>query len=371
MPHRFIFDASILSSVVGGRSVIDIPALNIHSLEAASSFLLSYGFDLNQDKDVERLAHYHRRALVLMVEKLGFKELDIPEVFRDLKRLGDVRNLLIFASSKDPDRQDLQRWSCAMIRCMHVFVHAENDLFSSFAEEIQSQILTPFQNCILNDGNTHRTFLTELEGARVNAGLSTVEPIELLGFEVKPFKTSSSTVIKLLAKPDALAMKIFDKLGVRFITRNLFDCYQVVRFLVRENIISFPHIMPDQSSNNLYPLDVFMQVCEELAQSLIILDEDTIQAAFDQKLALLGDRVKFLRKENYFSSTDHKFIKFIARKLIQIKPQGGKEEFSFFYPFEVQIMDQAAYKRISSGPSEHQAYKERQRVAARKRLFPD
>ncbi len=34
-------------------------------------------------------------------------------------------------------------------------------------------------------------------------------------------------------------------------------------------------------------------------------------------------------------------------------------------------MDQSAHQKILSGPSEHQAYKERQRTAARKRLFPD
>lgn len=363
MSQRFIFDASILSSVVGGHSAIDIPKLNVTSLEAASAFLLSYGFDISQTTDQEKLAHYHRRALVLMVEKLGFKEAEIPEQFRDLKALGDIRNLLIYASSSDPQQKELQRWACAIIRCMHVFVHAENDLFSSFSEEIQSQILTPFQECIVYDGNTHRTFLKDPHSAS--------DPIELLGFEIKPFKTSSSTVIKLLAKPDALAMKIFDKLGVRFVTRNLFDTFQVVRFLIKENVMSFPHIMPDQSSNNLYPVEIFMQVCDELAQRLDTLDEKSIQAAFDQKLQEMGDQVKFLRKENSFSGTDYRFIKFISRKLIHIKPHGGKEAFSFFYPFEVQIMDESAHQRILSGPSEHQAYKERQRAAARKRLFPE
>lgn len=363
MPQRFIFDSSTLDSVVGGRSAIDIPRLNIHSLEAASSFLLSYGFDISRESDLEKLWYYHRRSLVLMLEKLGFRDEEIPEVLRDRKQLGDIRQLLVYASSQDPQEKELQRWACAIIRGMHVFVHAENDLFSSFSEEIQSQILTPFQDCILHDGNTHRTFL--------KSPADELDPIELLGFEVKPFKTSSSTVIKLLAKPDALAMKIFDKLGVRFVTRSLFDTFQVVRFLVKENVISFPHIMPDQSSNNLYPVDLFMKVCDDLAHRLDTLDDRTIQSAFDQRLLDEGDNVKFLRKENFFSGEDYKFIKFISRKLIHIKPQGGKEAFSFFYPFEVQIMDKSAHDRILSGPSEHRAYKERQRMAARKRLFPE
>ncbi|MGZ3770128.1 MAG: TIGR04552 family protein [Bdellovibrio sp.] len=362
MPQRFAFDASILNSVVGGQSAIEIPKLNIHSMEAASAFLSSYGFDTVSENDLEKLWYYHRRALVLMTEKLGFEEEQVPEVFKDRKKLGDVRRLLLFASSHTPEDHKLQRWACAILRCMHVFVHAENDLFSSFSEEIQSQILTPFQECIRHDGNNHGIFLKSPSGQ--------LDPIQLLGFEVKPFKTSSSTVIKLLAKPDALAMKVFDKLGVRFVTRNLFDTYQVVRFLVKENVISFPHIMPDQSSNNLYPVSLFLEVCSELSLNKN-LDEKSIQAAFDEKLAEQGENVKYLRKENFFSGSDYKFIKFISRKLIHVRPAENKETFSFFYPFEVQIMDHSAHQKILSGPSEHEAYKERQRAAARKRLFPE
>lgn len=362
MSQRFIFDSSILNSVVGGHSAIEIPRLNILNLEAASSFISSYGFDITQEHDLEKLWYYHRRALVLMVEKLGFNDADIPEILRDRRGLGDIRQLLLLASSRNPDEQSLQKWSCAVLRCMHVFVHAENDLFSSFAEEIQSQILTPIQTHIRHDGNLHQTVLQSPDGEY---------GIDLLGFEVKPFKTSSSAVIKLLAKPDALAMRIFDKLGVRFVTKNLFDSFRVVRFLVSQNVISFPHIMPDQSSNNLYPVELFMQVCDDLAHRLDILDDASIQAAFDQKLAEMGENVKYLRKENFFSGADYRFIKFICRKLIRVKPAGGKEEFSFFYPFEVQIMDHSAHQRILSGPSEHQAYKERQRTAARERLFPE
>jgi uncharacterized protein (TIGR04552 family) len=362
MPQRFIFEPSILDSIVGGRSAIDISRLNIHSLEAASAFLMSYGFDVQVEGDCEKLWYYHRRALVLMFEKLHFQEAELPEVFRDRRTLKDIRQLLLYASSLNQEEHELQRWSCAILRCMHVFVHAENDLFGTFAEEIQAQVLTAFQNCIRHEGS-HKTFLKSPHEGH--------DSVELLGFEVKPFKTSSSTVIKLLAKPDALAMKIFDKLGVRFITRNLFDTFRVVRFLESENIISFPHIMPDQSSNNLYPVDLFMEVCGELAQRLDVMDDKVIQTAFDQKLADKGDGVKYLRKENFFSGDDYKFIKFISRKLIQIRPQGAQEAFSFFYPFEVQIMDESAHNRIMSGPSEHEAYKERQRNAARQRLFPE
>lgn len=357
MPHRFQFDADLLRSVAGGRSAVDIPRLNIMTPVQADAFLQSYGFDISRPEVEDELWYFHRRALVLLVERLGFAEADIPEVLRDRKQLGDLRQLLIYASASSTT--EFQRWACAILRCMHVYVHAEHDLFSSFSEAIQAQILTPIQTAIVHSG--HETFLRPAtEGGN---------PVPLVGFEVKPLKTSASTVIKLLAKPDALAMKVFDKLGVRFITRNLFDGFQVMRFLVEENLISFPHIMPDQSSNNLYPVDLFMEVCSELQGSGANPDDAQLDALFERRLSEEGEGQLF-RKRNEQSSGDFRFIKFITRKLIQVRPE-GKESFGFFYPFEVQIMDERSHLAMQSGPSEHEAYKERQQQAARKRLFPE
>jgi uncharacterized protein (TIGR04562 family) len=376
MPMRYNFEFDILNSVAGGLSAIDIPKLNIKTLAEASSFVSSYGFNLDDPQDLERLWYYHRRALVLMVERLGFLETEIPEILRDRKALVDLRNMLLWASysfastssmtasNTSLNHKSLQRWSCAILRGMHVFVHSENDLFSSFSEEIQSQILTPFQTAIAHEGE--RILLKSPRG---------LTHVELGGFEIKPFKTSSSTVIKLLAKPDALAMKVYDKLGVRFVTKTLFDSFQVIRFLVEENLMSFAHIMPEQSSNNMYPVGLFVQVCEKLRTQKPPPSMSEVNRIFEDSLQKEGSGALFIRKLNEQSGVDFKFIKFITRKLIRVRaktdPSGGSEFFSFFYPFEVQIMDASAYERISSGPSEHRAYKERQRILARKRLFPD
>ena len=363
MAFRFNFDPEMLRSVAGGRSAVDIPRLNLQTEEEARSFLTCYGFDLSIPGEEDKLWYFHRRALVLLIERLGFSEKDIPEVLRDRRQLQDIWKLLLFASSRDPEQTLLQRWACAIIRSMHVFVHAENDLFSFFAGDIQAQILGPFQKAVFNDGAEHRPVLKSMKEGR--------NPIELVGFEVKPFKTSQSTVIKLLAKPDALAMKVFDKLGLRFITRSPFDTFRVIRFLVEENILSFPHIMPDQSSNNLYPVDLFVRVCEEMEKMTPPPNEERIQALLEKRLQESGLDAKFFRKVNEQSDQNFRFIKFISRRLVQVAPTTGKEPFSFFYPYEVQIMDDSAHKSILSGPSEHSAYKERQRAAARKRLFPE
>ncbi len=371
MPHRLKFDLNILNSVAGGRSAIDIPGLDLQTIEAARSFIKCYGFDLAKKDDVEALWYFHRRALVLMIEKLGFVKKEIPEVLMDPKSLQDISRLLVYASSRNPEEKNLQRWSCAILRCMHVFVHAENDLFGSFSEEIQKQVLGPFQGAIINDGSQHKILL---KSRKTLQGKKGGVDVELAGFEVKPFKTSSSTVIKLLARPDALAMKIFDKLGVRFITKSLFDSFQLIRFLVEEDLMSFPHIMPDQSSNNLYPVSLFVRICDELSQANAPLTNAEIQKRFDEEYQQVVNRVEFqdqlLRKPNDQSASDFRFIKFITRQLITINPSGQKP-FSFFYPYEVQIMDQESHRKALSGPSEHQAYKERQKMKARARVLPE
>ncbi len=359
MQNRFNFDSDVLHSVAGGRSAIDLPRLNIATLESAQAFISNYGYDPSREGDIAKLWYFHRRALVLLTEKLGYLESEIPEVLLDRKRMGDISYLLIYASSLRPEDKDLQRWSCAILRCMHVYIHSESDLFASFTQEIQQQILTPFQQAIVHDGSIHK-----LKPHKSNRAA-----VELAGFEVKPFKASNSTVIKLLAKPDALAMKVFDKLGVRFITNSLFDSFQVIRFLVEENIISYPHIMPDQSSNNLFPVDLFIDICQMAESKNSEASNDEMSKIFDLALEKSGDDAKMIRKINEQSGQDFKFIKFITRKLIQIQ-NPGRENFSFFYPFEVQIMDQNAHAKILSGPSEHDAYKERQREAARRRVFP-
>lgn len=359
----YFFDPSSLSVVAGGGSALDNRSLNIHGLEEAESFMRSYGYQISRPDDLERMWYFYRRALVLMSEKLHIDFKDMPEELKSRETLKDIRYLLIFASQTE--NKILQKWSCAILRCMHVFVHAETDLFSSFSEEIQKQILMPFENSVRHGGKLFlRSFKKEGH-----------PDIELLEFQTKPFKTSSSTVIKLLAKPDALAVKIFDKVGIRFVTKSIFDSFQVIRFLVDENLISFPQIIPDQSSNNMYPVKEFLEVVNKLEQKHKPehrLSPDKIDKLLLKKLeinqnAFLG----LFRKDNPYSSEDFKYIKFISRQLIKIENGVGGKPCSFFFPFEIQIMSESSFKKIQSGESAHSSYKSRQTAAAVKSLFPE
>lgn len=370
MNHRFDFDATMMTSVAGGKSVIDLPRLALQTEAQAGAFIEAYGFRLDDPKHLNQLWYFYRRALVLIEERLGFNIEEIPEVLRDRKNFEDPRKLLLWASSANPDERELQRWSCAILRAVHVFVHAENNLFSSFSEEIQKQILTPFQERIFTEGTTGTVYLKAPEAAH-DAPHVGEDEIALAGFEIKPFKTSASTVIKLLAKSDAVAMNVLDKLGMRFVTRSVFDTFRVIRFLMEHNLLSFPHIMPDQSTNNLYPAEFFCEVVAEIGRERPRLSDDELEAELRRRLDFAGANLPMLRKENSFSGEDYRFIKFIARKLVRVPVGDAREEFSFFFPYEVQILDAASMERHQAGPSDHQKYKDRQRHAARKRLMPD
>jgi len=362
------FDSTALSVIAGGASTLDQSKLNIYNLDEADAFVKSYGFVYTHEEDQKKLWYFHRRALVLITEKLKFNIEDIPAEIKQPEVLKDLRFLLIWASGHD--NSNVQRWACAVLRCIHVFIHAETDLFSHFAEEIQKQILTPFENCVVQQDKLYfRSF--EKDGP---------SQVELLNFQTKPFKTSSSTVIKLLAKPDALAMKVFDKLGVRFVTPTIFDSFQVIRFLVESNLISYPHIMPDQSSNNMYPVVDFLKICEHLEKKYgptHQMDPEKIDRLLRHQLKFnRGSIMGLFRKDNPYSDIEFRYIKFICRKMVKIQPQfvsgSGQsvgKEFSFFYPFEVQIMDKEAFSKMQSGDTEHSAYKDRQIEAARKRIL--
>lgn len=356
----FAFSRPTLDCVVGGRSALDLTKLEIRSRDEAREFAGAYGYDLSDPLQLEDVWATHRRALAMIREQLLDPGEELPSELHDPTQLEDITDLLIFASSTDPANANLQKWSCALLKVMHVYVHLRNDLFSAFRDSIQQQILKPLEAAIIRENG--RTFL--------NAH----ERIEIQRFEVKPFKTTASSVIKLLARPERVALTLLDKLGVRFVTRNIFDSFRVVRFLMESHIVSFPHIIPDQSSNTLFPLNLFMESMEELEHSQAgagAISDSVIEEWLRRSLEEHSSRAEFKEKLNQFSGPDHRFIKFINRKLITVPIGTGTSErrFRFFYPFEIQIMDEETWQKNLTGPTAHDQYKDRQRRRARERVL--
>ncbi len=356
----FAFSRPTLDCVVGGRSALDLTRLEIFTREQAHEFIQTYGYNLGDPNEMEDLWATHRRALAMIREQLLDEGEVIPPELHDPTMLEDISDLLLYASSAEPEKAHLQKWACAMLKVMHVYVHLRNDLFSAFRDQIQQQILKPLEAVIIQEDG--KSFV------------AASERIQIERFEVKPFKTTASSVIKLLARPERVALTLLDKLGVRFVTKNIFDSFRVVRFLMESNIVSFPHIIPDQSSNTLYPLNLFMESMAELEHSQAgagDISEAVIEEWLKKSFELHSTRAEFKEKLNEFSGPDHRFIKFINRKLITVPIGTGLHErpFRFFYPFEIQIMDEATWQKNLTGPTAHDQYKDRQRRRARERVL--
>ena len=347
------FRSQAVSSLLKGASVLEVWNLDIQTLEEASYFLKSYGYDWERVEERELLEIYYRKALTyIQSELLNEGEVLDPRVSTPNK-LDDLRKLLIYASvvgGGGEKQGDLQKWSCAILKVIHTYAHLDNDLFQFFSSEIQDQILKPITNNI-HTAPASGTYLGD-------------EKIPLKKFRSKNFKTSNSSVTKLLSKPDIFAFSLLDKMGLRFVTKSVFDSFRVLRYLLEKNMVSFPNNIYGQFSNTLYPYNLFLEAIEELTVEETLKSEE-IDEVLEKKLASRSEKAVYVKRKNEFSGKGYKFIKFITRKLVRVPGQ----DLRFFYPFEVQILDYNTYLANISGTADHGQYKERQKKMVRRRIL--
>jgi len=342
---------------------LDADRLSVRNLDQAEDFITSYGYDWNDEEDQRVLFSFYRQAVAFLKDQWGDEEdFVIPEELWDPQKLGDIRNLLISASRGKPEGANLRQWSCAILKVMHIIAHLQNDLYSFFQTDIRKQILSPIKDHVFSDPVSH-THTLKFEGG--------TEKIRLSKFELKPKKNQGSAVVKLLAKKRLVALNILDRIGVRFVTKNTFDIFRTIRFLVDRGLVSYPHAIANESANMVYPIGMFLETMDALRSSNPTAEASEIAEALEKKLADQTEKPDFLLKGNMFTSPDYKFIKFISRRLVQVKMDinGKPQKIRFFYPFEIQIMDYDTYTNNMRGPLSHAEYKKRQNRAARTRLF--
>jgi uncharacterized protein (TIGR04562 family) len=324
------------------------------------AFLKAYGYDLEVQADRERAWLIHSRAVTYLRTRILKPAETLPDDVADPRQLKDLTNLLLWASLRDLGGESLQRWSCAVLRVMHVVAHLHNDLFSYFSAEIQDEIFKPYRQFVQNDP-TYGISLRDQDGGEI---------IPLKKFDMKPFKDSNSSITKLLAKPDEVAFGLLDKIGVRIVTQRLFDVFRTMQFLVRNHVVSYPHVIPNQTNNTIYPVDLFLDVMESQPKRLEMAPE-AIDGLLKERLEREASRARYLLKPNTFTSKDYHFIKFINRQLVRVTIPETNRQFTFFYPYEVQIIDAEHYELSLTGSASHDEYKARQRARARQRILGD
>jgi uncharacterized protein (TIGR04562 family) len=368
-----------------GRSAIDVPRLYLQTLDEADAFLASYGYRWENPEERAEALDIREEALTFLHEQLLFDEpnLEMPAEVREQK---DLRKLLLWAST-DP-RGERQRWSCILLRVMHTFVHCGSYFQQMFSEQIQAQILDRFEP------HVHRSD----RGVTLGQGGAAIPLVE---FQFRRTKSRNSLAMKMLQKAENVGADIFDWVGLRFVTRERFDALLVVRYLRANSLVMFAHVKPGRSRNTLVDTDrvrIDMQQVDEEVRAGRLAEHERWQRMRELVRAYPYPGAAE-RSYNPFSASSYHSIQFTCSQQVRVpNPYMGRfskvlssmdqrapsvvgnltrglqrvgvgSDVHFFFPYEIQILDQQSFEASRSGRASHDVYKEKQRYAVKKRLF--
>ncbi len=375
---------SVFGVLIGGVSFLDSKngfKGSFKDANEAERFLNAYGYDVLDPIELAELQGNLQEAVrfirryFLKPENRDGLSIEMP------KRLDvtDVRGLLIQASAEIDSES--RNWACAILRVVHAINHIDRDIRTQYFGEIQKQIFDRFYRYLHRDENGQLYIATSSE-----------DPlrVDLVEFQIKPKKARDSTLMKLLHKPESVAEELFDRVGLRFITRSRVDAIRVVHFLEQANIIVAANIKPSRSRNTLIDTESFREL---LART--DLDDAELEAQLE---ATAFSKSK--SGENSFSSEHYRAIQFTCRQLIKVRStladqlrelkNASKNQtldpvvqaaidkigatpvqriIRFFYPFEIQVMDQSSYIENEKGRSAHGEYKRAQQKVALLRVM--
>jgi uncharacterized protein (TIGR04562 family) len=387
--ENFDFPWPILKVVLEGQSILDVPRLEVKSMEEATHFIQTYGFDYNSKEDVDLIWGFFNDALSFM--ERSFSDVDFPKIpahLRTQQSVGDFRRLLLLAS--EPMGSPDQVYACAILRVMHVLIHLNYDPRLRFYDQMVVQVLNRLDKFLYVDAASGATYL----GRKEEGG-----GIKLLFFKKKDRKDKDRELIKLLHKAESVVEEIFDRVGIRLVTETKFEALKAVRFLIDKSIISLPNIRPGRSRNRLVDT---RRVIFEIDRILVHSEKSGDSAPYVEKLIKrLDRRIGFRRLGrsliNPHTSDHYRAIQFTCRELVKIRNpmhqvytklqtqladlHGGQpilsEVFSDvpkpfeygFFPYEIQIMDVKAYADSIFGKSNHEEYRRKQVLSAQDRVF--
>jgi len=359
------FPYELFNVVFSQDSFIDIDRLNLHTREDALDYIKNYGYDLSDPQVKQKVALILAEAKTFITSYL----LDDPEgkeprlvIPPEILYNEDVVDILIMASEKQ--RNLLQTWACAILRVAHTITHVENDLAKNFMPGIKRQIFSRFMEH-LHVTRDHEYILGNGENR-----------IKLRLFEMKNEKSRESTIMKLLHKRENVTADIFDRIGVRIVTYSKLDVILVLKYFTYQHVISFANVKPSRTRNNLINVPHFLEGIEELkTHDLNSWKEDDVTEFLERYLVIPPDEKgeqteKIIKEHNIYSSTMYSSVQLTSRQLIRIKdPFNPTIQYKFFFPFELQILDEDSYIESREGRASHEEYKKGQTTDVRKRVL--
>lgn len=410
----------MLRVTLDGLSAIDLPVLAIHSQEAAHRFLRGYGFDPARQGDLQRAVAIHGEALAFMERHfLAGTSLAVPH---EVAQPGDLAELLMLASDETEANRAIQPWACAVLRVMHTIAHCDDDLRLRYFREIRGQILETYRQHLIEEGSdlylgsgSDRVPLVSFkvrerkdrdsvilkllhrpgnvaEEIFDRIGVRLVTPTKLDALlalrylrdqqvfsfaNIQPEQSKNALVDlpRFLAELDALdadaseedargrllgSLAIPDGIAVRPETdparRNPHSLpgYRAIQFTARQRIRVIPHGRRRLQAASLV-LESAMSKATEMTRRIESLLESAAPHQRSSLEALLADAQDGGRA--------------LAEAGRHAQPEALEGELSFFFPYEVHILDAASDRENEAGASSHAEYKARQREAARRRVL--
>ena len=390
---RYMFEWELLEVILEGKSALD-SSFFISPLshdDAIDAFLREYGLDPNDPVTQAELFGNFQEALQF-IKKYFLKsgntnglDMTIPPHFYQMTSVKEVIRMATGNSTKTNPEEVL--WAEIILKVMHTILHVDKDLKSNYFNIIQTQIFDRFYRFLHRD-KEENLFL----GKRDESALP------IVGFETKSRKSRDSVIIKLLHKEENIAEELFDRIGVRIITKSRFDIIRAISFLMGKFIILPHNIKPSRSVNTIVDIVNFKEKYRQLIRTAIReqWDEQTFLETVENEIQayVVSDKARL----NLHSSQSYRSIQFTYRQLIKYKKPFWKEfnelkaliqentsdlaekirsldtssvdkEVRFFFPYEVQIVDEETHRQNSLGDASHSEYKKSQIQSVIKRIF--
>ncbi len=324
-------DAESIRLLLSGTSVIDWQRLALHTFADVDRFMATLHIDTSDHEDRERLRYVFNEAVSYLEEHLHLR---FPPELRGPK---DVRQIFVWASEFGGFRRT-QILSCVIVKLMHVIHHMEAaDLkFRTAVSEEQFLDLA------------HRRILQSARTMQQNSP-------RILAFYGSR-KSRSSVITKLLAKEEAVAATVFDKLRYRIVVEDHADIVPTLAELTR-SVFPFNYVVPGQSHNNVIDPNT-------LADTLSPEGREAFQ---DVPIAF------FEHQRNEFSGRSYRSINWIVDYPVRVPPE-HTADVSFelgrvvFVMVEFQLLDQEIAAANERGENAHDRYKSRQHIKVAKRL---
>ena len=397
---KYLYDWEIFDVVIGGKSTMDAKYFisPMFNYEEVSQFLEGYGVKTSNQVNMAELFGTYQEALQFIKRyflKEGWEDGVNIKIPNNLQLINEVNELFLMATGNSGKQNEEERlWAEVILKVMHTILHIDRDIRSNYFSVIQQQIFDRFYKNVFRD---KKDCLYLGQGETENS-------IPLVDFVTKAEKSRDSTIIKLLHKMENVSEEIFDRVGVRFITHNKLDTLNVVKYLLDNNIVIPHNIIPGRSFNSLVDLEKFRVFYHQLMKKVFRekLGQDALRIELEKGVedATHPGIWEMGEKRNGHTLTGYRSIQFTCRQLIHYKSPFFADfnkvkkmaqesnpddplvkmilaldasplmrEVRFFYPFEIQIVDQIGHLGNTEGKASHTIYKRSQQKAAMIRVL--